>query len=405
MKEKDLLKNIKREAERKMPNLQSFVKTNFANPNGFNFFKWIPAATILTGIFIFSIIISNASPIQTSSGDINSTPSSSLPPSSEVVLPPLRLNSDKEAISISSVTSATLLSNMMFNEPLPAIYPTLSKPKNDREKINFDDTMMLLKPYLSVFEQLLGSASTPIVTSKNSDNPNFDYLDTFNVYDIELELISYDLYFNITDSEIIGEETYYDFVGELIVGGDRTYLVEGSKTLVGLETSIHFKATIDAFNSIETEYTFEDLQTLIVIRKMINGLQSVSAFKLELDSDETVVELLIFDDNDTTRTRDSFKFEYEIEDGETILEIRFNMTGTNGRIRGKIQVSVVPILNQNNDIIGFQYQAIQFNEDGEIEDGEWQDDRHGPNDNHDEEDDEVEDADDETNENDEDEGN
>ncbi len=401
MKEKDLLKNIKREAERNMPNLQSFVKTNFAKNNRFNFFKFIPAATILTGIFIFSIIISNANPIQTSSGDINSTPSSSLPTSSEVVLPPLRLNSDKEAISISSVTSATLLSNLMFNEPLPAIYPTLSKPKNDREKINFDDTMMLLKPYLSVFEQFLGSATTPTVTSQNSDNPDFDYLDTFSVYDIELEIISYDLYFNITDSEIIGEETYYDFVGELIVGGDRTYLVEGSKTLVGLQTIVQFKATIDAFNYIETEYTFEDMQTLIMIKKMINGNQSVSAFKLEIESDETVVELLIFDDNDTNRTRDSFKFEYEIEDGETILEIKFNMTGTNGRIRGKIQVSVVPILNQNNDIIGYQYQAIQFNEDGEIEDGEWQDDRHGPNDDHDEEDAE----DDEADENDEDEGN
>ena len=387
MNEKDVLKKIKYEADRQMPNLQSFVKTNFGKSSSFHFFRLIPAATLLTSIFIFSIIISNANPIQTSS-DSSST---SLPTSSEVVLPPLRLNSDKEAISISSVTSATLLNNLTFNEPLPAIQPMLSITKNDREKINFDDTMMVLKPYLSLFEQFLGTASTPEVITQDSDNPNFDYLDTFSVYDIELALITYDLYFNITSSEVIGEETYYVFVGELVVDGKAPYLVEGSRTLVGSETKILFKATIDAFNFIETEYTFNDIETLIIIRKMINGTSSLSAFKLEIKTDETIVELLFFENNDITRTRDSFKFEYEIEEGETILEIIFNMTGVNGRIRGKIEVYVVPVLNQNLEVIGFQYQAIQFNEDGEIEEGEWQDDRHSPNDDrHDDEDEDEE---------------
>ena len=387
MNEKDVLKKIKHEADRQMPNLQSFVKTNFGKSISFNLFRLIPAATLVMSIFIFSIIISNANPNQTSS-DSSST---SLPTSSEVVLPPLRLNTDKEAISISSVTSATLLNNLTFNEPLPAIQPMLRFPMNDREKINFDDTMVLLKPYLSLFEQFLGTASTPEVITEESDNPNFDYLDTFSVYDIELALITYDLYFNITSSEVIGEETYYAFVGELIVDGKAPYLVEGSKALDGLETKILFRATIDAFNYIETEYTFNDIETLIIIRKMIDGTASLSAFKLEIETDETIVELLFFENNDMTRTRDSFKFEYELEDGETILEIIFNMTGVNGRIRGKIEVYVVPVLNQNLEVIGFQYQAIQFNEDGEMEEGEWQDDRHSPKDDrHDDEDEDEE---------------
>jgi len=151
------------------------------------------------------------------------------------------------------------------------------------------------------------------------------------------------------------------------------------------------RATIDAFNYIETEYTFNDIETLIIIRKMIDGTASLSAFKLEIETDETIVELLFFENNDITRTRDSFRFEYELEDGETILEIIFNMTGVNGRIRGKIEVYVVPVLNQNLEVIGFQYQAIQFNEDGEIEEGEWQDDRHSPKgERHDDEDEDEE---------------
>jgi len=57
---------------------------------------------------------------------------------------------------------------------------------------------------------------------------------------------------------------------------------------------------------------------------------------------------------------------------------------------------VVPVLDQNLEVIGFQYQAIQFNEDGEIEEGEWQDDRHSPKDDrHDDEDEEIDENDDE----------
>lgn len=52
---------------------------------------------------------------------------------------------------------------------------------------------------------------------------------------------------------------------------------------------------------------------------------------------------------------------------------------------------MVTVLNQNLEVIGFQYQAIQFNEDGEMEEGEWQDDRHSPNDDrHDDEDEDEE---------------
>ena len=67
------------------------------------------------------------------------------------------------------------------------------------------------------------------------------------------------------------------------------------------------------------------------------------------------------------------------------------MQGANGRIKGKISVYVIPVLNDQNEIIGYRYQAIQFNEDGEREDGEWEDDRHGPRGDHRDDEDEDED--------------
>jgi hypothetical protein len=347
------------------------------------------------------MIIQNANPIAPSSDSTltsitsSQTSETSLPISSQVVLPPLRLNNEKEAISISSITSATLLTNLTINNSQPLLNPSLQiklKPSREKETINFEETMTLLNPYLTVFEQFLGTNEAPVIVSQTSDDVNFEFLDTFVVYDIEGLAVPYALYYNVESSEVIEEETYYAFTGALVIDNNIRYDVTGSKTQEEDETKIVFRANLDETNYIETEYKFEEDETKIKVIKMVNGELTISEFKLEIEDDETVVELSFFENNDTNRTKDKFKFEYEIEDGETILEIKFDMQGSSGRIKGKIAVYVIPVLNDQNDIIGYRYQAVQFNEDGEREDGEWEDDRHGPRgDRHDDEDDNEED--------------
>lgn len=405
MNEKDVLKKIKREAEGKMPNLRPFILENFPKQSSFSFFKLLPIATVLTGMFIFAIVIQNTNPIAPSSDSTltsitsSQTSETSLPVSSQVVLPPLRLNNEKEAISISSITSATLLTNLSTNNPQPLLNALLQaklKPSRERETINFEETMTLLNPYLTVFEQFLGTNEAPVIVSQESDDVNFEFLDTFVVYDIEGLAVPYALYYNVESSEVIEEETYYVFSGDLVIDNNIRYGVTGSKTQEDDETKIVFRANLDEINYIETEYKFEEDETKIQVKKMVNGELTISEFKLEIEDDETVVELSFFENNDTNRTKDTFKFEYEVEDGETILEINFDMQGVNGRIKGKISVYVIPVLNDQNEIIGYRYQAIQFNEDGDREEGEWEDDRHGPRgDRHDDEDEDEEDDEDE----------
>ncbi|MBM3909551.1 MAG: hypothetical protein FJ352_02140 [Firmicutes bacterium] len=400
MNEKDVLKKIKQEAEGQMPNLRSFIVQNFPKNQPFSFFKLLPIATILTGVFIFAIIIQNTNPIAPSSDVILSsnttsqTSETSLPLSSQVVLPPLRLNNEKEAISISSITSATLLTNLSINNTQPLLNPALQiklRPLRERETINFEATMTLLTPYLTVFEQFLGTNEAPLINSQVSDDVNFEFLDTFVVYDIEGLAIPYALYYKVESSEVIEEETYYVFSGELVIDTTVRYTVTGSKIQENDETKIIFRANLDDINYIETEYKFEEDETKIKVKKLINNVLTISEFKLEIEDDETVVELKFFENNDSNRTKDTFKFEYETENGETILDIKFDMQGANGRIKGKISVYVIPVLNDQNEIIGYRYQAIQFNEDGEREDGEWEDDRHGPRGDHRDDEDEDED--------------
>lgn len=400
MNEKELLKKIKQEANNQMPNLRPFMMKNFPKNQPFSFFKLLPLASILTGVFILAILVQNTNPIAPSSDSVLSstttsqTSETSLPVSSQVVLPPLRLNNEKEAISISSITSATLLTNLTLSNSQPLLNPSLKLkvgPQRDRETINFEETMALLNPYLTVFEQFLGTNEAPLINSQVSDDVNFEFLDTFVVYDIEGLAIPYALYYNVESSEVIEEETYYVFSGELVIDTTVRYAVTGSKIQESDETKIKFRASLDALNYIETEYQFEDDETKIKVKKLVNNILSISEFKLEIEDDETVVELKFFENNDTNRTKDIFKFEYEVEDGETILDIKFDMQGVNGRIKGKISVYVIPVLNDQNEIIGYRYQAIQFNEAGDREDGEWEDDRHGPRGDHRDDEDEDED--------------
>ncbi|MFZ9781991.1 MAG: hypothetical protein ACO3C8_02045, partial [Bacilli bacterium] len=214
------------------------------------------------------------------------------------------------------------------------------------------------------------------------------------VYDIEGEPLVYALYYNVDSSEVIDDETYFSLSGELVINETTTYAVIGIKTIEDDETKVVFKAVLDELNYIETEYKLEEDETKITIKKVIDNQLTISSFKIEIEDDETKIELKFYEANDVNQTRDNFKFSYETEEGETILDIQYDMQGTTGRIKGKISVYVIPVLNDQNVVIGYQYQAIQYNEDGEREDGEWEDDRHRPDKDRDDEEDDDENDDD-----------
>lgn len=413
MNEKDILKSIKKEADGQLPNLSSFIAQQIPHRSKRWFWQWLPVASLVTSVVVIALLVGESQPIQpsdstpssvtsevTSSSQPSSTPTSttSIPTSSQVVNPPLRLNDENKAITTTTITSVTLLSGLTAIPTVPAVrflpmQRELIIGAKGREKIDFDATMTLLKPYLPVAEQFLSISETPTITTLPSTNPSFANLDTFTVYDIEGEPLVYALYYNVDSSEVIDDETYFSLSGELIINETTTYAVIGRKTIEDDETKVVFKAVLDELNYIETEYKLEDDETMITIKKVIDHQLTVSSFKIEIEDDETTIELRFFEANDLNQTRDNFKFSYETEDEETILDIQYDMQGTTGRIKGKISVYVIPVLNDQNVVIGYQYQAIQYNEDGEREDGEWEDNRHRPDKDrdHDEDDDDNDD--------------
>jgi hypothetical protein len=212
------------------------------------------------------------------------------------------------------------------------------------------------------------------------------------MYDINGVAIPYQLYFNLTIIDTIETEDFYTLEGQLIIANQAPLSVTGSKTIENEETTIRFRTELDNDNYIATRYQMEENETKISVTQSVAGQLNVSLFKLEVDGDETVVALMFLEDNNESRIRDRFRFEYELEDDERILEIKFDVTQNGQRIKGKITVVVVAVLDDFGNIIGYVYQASQFNEDGEKE-GEWQDHRDRPHDETDHDDDEEDDED------------
>lgn len=409
-KEKDILKKLNQEATMLEPNLDDFIHLHFPKKPPSRWKAWLPAATLVASVLVFSIVILEAVPFlfpttpstNTSEnlGTSTTNPSTTLP-SSQPVLPPLPINSDQEAISIASITTATLFTQSTWFTPSNPPLPDSPLPRGNRPTLNFEDTMTLIKPYLTVFEQLLGTASAPQIVEAPSDLPDFTYVNRFTVYDIQGTAIFYQLYFNLANMEVVGDESYYDLSGQLLINNAAPLTVTGSKTIEEEETTIRFRTALDENNFIATRYKLEEDETNIRIQESVAGVVTTSEFKMELEDDETVVDLKFYEANDDRRIRDRFKFERADEDGQTILEIQYDVDSDGERIKGKITVLIIEILDEFGQVTGYAYQAFQYNEDGEKE-GEWQDDRRPPHrddeddeDDHEDEDGEDDDQDDE----------
>ncbi len=387
MNNKDLLKKLKHEATRIEPNLSSFMIERFGAPTPkktFSIWRFFPTATLVLGFFIVGILIGTSTPIAITSSTPSITDSSStittsvtsenpsIVTSSEVTLPPLRLEGDKAALSVSTITTASLFTNLNSVNTAPLAGIRLTKPT--RPSYDFDETMTLIRPYLGLFEQLLGRADAPIVTTEALIDQPFAYVDRFSVFDIQGNTIDYALYYNLDNVETVNEETFYTLQGELMINQGEPLLVSGSKIIEDDEIILSFKAEADASNYIESIYKYEEDETKIRIRKMVDNVLNVSIFKLEIDQDETEIELLFLEENDENRVQDRFKFEYETEDGENILKISFTLATETGQVKGKIKVLVVEILDENLQVIGYEYLAYELDEN-DRETDEWRDKR------------------------------
>jgi hypothetical protein len=404
VKEKDILKKLKAEATRLEPNLSVFLQSKFPKKKPAFGWSFIPLATMVTSVVIIAIMINAATPITPSSSisegsHTSVTTSTSIENSNSMIsLPPLKLNSDQEAISIASITTATLFNQTNWNQfnSSPAVRPI--QLRGNRPQLNFTDTMALLKPYLGLFEQLTGVSAAPIVLEAPSDRVEFTTMHTFDTLDIQGQRIAYKLYFNLTEVETIEEETYYSLNGELTVNNGNPLLVIGSKTIEEDKITIRFRASFDTANFISTRYQVDGDETKIFIQQSLDGVLSSSSFNLEVEDDEVVVDLFFFENNNGNVIRDRFQFEREVKNGQLILEIKYNVRVDGEQIRGKITVIIIELFDEFDNLTGYAYQAFQYNEDGEKE-GEWQDDRkqpHGEREHdHDEDDDREDDHDEE----------
>jgi hypothetical protein len=370
-KDKKILKQIKREAKSIEPNLYAFINQHFPKkkPNGL--IKLIPAATFFAGLLIVTILALESTAGISSS--ITSEPSSS---SIEVELPPLKLNTDQDAIAVSSMTTAALFNQFNFTNPSDDSLQLRNNPAHVFAEVDFQETMIMLKPYLNLFEQFIIQDAPPVVIQAASDRSEYAFLNSFEVADFKGETVQYSLYFNLELIEQIDEEIFYLLTGELTINGGNPILVYGSKSIEEEKITIRFRAEIDQQNYIATRYQFEENETKIVVSRMHRGNLNISMFKLLLEENKTTIELMFLENNDLDRIKDRYRFSYATEAEEIVLSIQYNIAYNNQRLRGRIVVRVIELFDDDGVLIGYGYQALQYNESGEIE-NEWHDHHRG----------------------------
>jgi hypothetical protein len=365
MKHRKLIKTLKAEAKIHQPNLYAFIDDRFPKKTSGFFQKpvaWISIMTTILAVSILSSFLVNSV--------TNSSSSSSFVQSE--TLPPLRINSDKEALSITSLTSALFVQSESNDVGSFNTQPMLSQPAH--MNISFDETMTHLKPYIVIFEQLLSLSSGPIITTEVSSYLEFEWVDSFTIFDLTNNPIHYQLHYSIIEETIVDEETYFKLDGVMMINEESPLPFEGEKFNEDGFVKVKTKVMQSTIQWIETIYAYDANETNILVKKMgLNGLE-FSRFKIESEDDKTIVELFFFERFSSEKIMDRFRFMLTESDQGNTLRINYMITLSNGMTRGVINVYVVEVFDENDVFIGYEYLAYLLNDAGQPVD-EWRDTR------------------------------
>jgi hypothetical protein len=365
MKIRKLIKTIKTEAKIHQPNLYTFINDRFPKKSSGFLQKpvvWISMTASFLAVSILSSFIFNSI----------TNPSSSTSSVLSEMLPPLRINSDKEALSITSLTSALFVQSESNSVESFNTQPMLSQPAH--MNISFDETMTHLKPYILIFEQLLSLSSGPMITTDISTYLDFEWVDSFTIVDLLNTPIVYQLHYSVIEETILDEEIYFKLEGVLLINEENPLPFEGEKFIEDGMVKVKTKIIQPNNQWIETIYAYDVNETNIVIKKMgMDGLE-FSRFKIEFEDDKTIVELFFFERFSSEVIIDRFRFMLFESDQGTILRINYMIRLSNGITRGVINVYVVEVYDENDILVGYEYVAYLLNEDGEPMD-EWRDTR------------------------------
>lgn len=385
MREKDIKKILKQEIEQHIPKHLDVSKFNLKpsekpiEKSRFGMqrrFAFALASFMVVFILIFSFLLRPNQPIDP--------------------IEPYTFSGDNQVVSFSAMSTAAILShtetqNLLTSFSVQRLNTVTTNPVIDH-----------VLPYLELAERFLNDENGFVITESTSELAEYTYKTEFKTSDLTRSTITYVMHYNMLNEEIDGDETSYDIEGILIYG-NKTYDVFGSKEFEEDEEKYNFKSSIDDLNYVSTSYKKETDETKFSFEVVVNGVVvEESTIEIETSNNEKEISLEFVDGNNYG----TYTFEYEEVDGKSLLAIEFE-SFIDGRERsGEIEVYVVfdeitqaftykLIVDEDDEENEYEYEARREDDEDEDEDDEEDEEDEEDDDEEDETDDEEESEDEE----------
>lgn len=305
---------------------------------------------------------------------------------------PYTFSGDNQVVSFSAMSTAAILShtetqNLLTNLSVQRLNTLTTNPVIDH-----------VLPYLELAERFLNDDNGFMIVESESELAEYTYKTEFKTSDLTRSVITYVMHYNMINEEIDGDESSYDIEGILIYG-NKTYDVFGSKEFEEDEEKYSFKSSIDELNYVSTTYKEETDETKFSFKVVVNGKTvEESVIEIETDNNEKEITLEFVDGNNYG----TYTFEYEEADGNSLLKIEFESFIDGIERSGEIEVYVIfdqitqassyrLIVDEDDDEDEYEYETRRENDEDDEEDEEDEEDE----DEEDTEDDETEDEDEE----------
>ena len=273
---------------------------------------------------------------------------------------------NEDVISFQALTAFSLLSSSSANQSLSQndsnvllSYQLLEEgtedPVNEEDPIvedepaNEDPLLATIDPYIGLVEQFLGTNDGLDVFVEASPLEDYALMMTFQTNGLKGETQTYVIHYNMTITDEEDDETEFSLEGIMIMDGI-TYFLTGEREVEADEESIEFIAKLDDDNYVESEYSVESDEIEFEIKVVLNGeIVSETKIEIEYEEDETKIELEFLSGD----AKGTYEFTYELEDGEPVLKIEFDVEIDGTHTKGEIVVSIIvdPVTGETSYVL------------------------------------------------------
>ena len=204
-------------------------------------------------------------------------------------------------------------------------------------------------------EQFLGDDSALIVEAQISDREEYAVKLVYTTKNILGESITYTMYYNEEEIAEINpdapehgddisseaeKEDYESMLTGIIVVGETEYTLEGLRRFdaSGEEEEIVMYSKLDSQNYVKVKYEIEKNEKKFVYEVVAEGVvTSRTRVKLETEDNETKIVLSFLEGANSGE----YTFKQEVEDGVTIIKIKYVVTDELGEVeKGEMRIIV-----------------------------------------------------------------